>query len=650
MASQAKNPEINAAQVLQRHIELDQKPPASVITTFYRLDPTPEVRAIVSAGLAAKTLNPDETLLAYVSQQLTDGQLLSMAIALRYSANPNTYVSLGPKRETLHILAYLHLNWRSRHPTGVKDDYLTMATLTLLACGANPMLPAVDNDAGLVRPASMDAKRSPNVIEWLDAKKYPHVLKRAYPDLKKAVSAQTLKQVAILSGNVSLMTGLTLTEKDTNLIMRSRANDELYVGHIENLGGQPSEQLEDNKFDLASLLPPPKTMNGLDYNVIFEAVQYYNDKLIEYYAYRGIYMSYPLINTVILRIRQYQQTNNPVLRDIFLRMLEFGILNGMQIDVEQRNLLSSLSAEGEIYRRLIELYTRPYWEKECSHINMFDNKVPERLLTIAHEVGLESQSHSSICLQLADMATMNQEDLKETTKQRQRMRISAQHAKPGELTGDAPFILACANQVEIEGDPFDITDLNLGHYRDVRGDLWCFTSDQFESLVEGKANPINNERLPDSFLADLRFRLERLKALGRDPRRWQRYSELVDSITKPDTVTNTFTDVQVTRLIELMSSYGLSRKGLETISAPNLDQAVTRAGYSANLRYLTRIHALNTVAYIINGFMIADPERGRRIALSVAQAGGVTITLARPQPAKVQAQPRTYVRQSQMTI
>jgi len=646
MTSRSKVPEINAAQVLQRHIELEQSPPPSVITTFYRLEPTPEVRAIISAGLATKILNPDETLLAYVSQQLTDGQLLSMAIALRYSANPNAYVSLGPKRETLHILAYLHLNWRTRHPEATDDKYLTMATLVLLACGANPMLSAVDNDAGLVRPASMEVKRSANVIEWLDAKRYPHVIKRSYPDLKKGTSAATLKQVAILSGKASLLMGLTLTENDANLMLRSRANDELYVGHIENLGGEPAEQLEDNKFNLASLLPPPKAMNGLDYKVIFEAVQYYNDKLIEYYAYRGIYMSYPLINTVILRIRQYQQTNNPVLRDVFLRMLEYGIVNGMQIDVEQRNLLSSLSAEGEIYRRLVELYTRPYWEKECSHINMFDNKVPERLLTIAHEVGFEAQSHSSICLQLADMATMDPETLKETSKQRQRMRISSMHARPGELTGDAPFILACTNQVEIEGDPFDITDLNLAHYRDIRGDLWCFTSDQFESLMEGKANPINNERLPESFLADLKFRLERLKALGRDPRRWQRYSELVDSITKPDTVSNAFTDIQVSRFIDLMTSYGLPRKGLESISAPNFDEAVTRAGYSANLRYLTRIHALNTVAYIVNGFMINDPERGRRIARSVAQEGGVTIQLARPKTADVAKQQRVYMTSS----
>lgn len=652
------------AKEIQRSIESRIPPTPEILQAFYDTDPTPEIRAVLSAALAARVVVPDEVLLGYASKAMTDNQLWAMSMALRSGANPNVYIQSPDLGAPVHILVYVHETWKAKHPVATNADRLVMLVLVLVALGADPYRAAIDPLGGAVRSAAELSRPAggPTVIEWLDKNRFPHVLHKVYPDVRKGTKPATLRQVALLSGRLNLLDGVKLTEEDALTIMKARTNDQLFVGRMESstyklplqagvgssLGPSSSQtrgmgedvkvspdsgastssetrtvDAEPSSFDVATLLPAPREPLGLDYAVLYNAVVYYNDKLVIYYANRGLFLSYPMLNNIIIRIRDYQKSESPVLRDLFLSMLEASIANGVLIDNEQRSLLAGLPAD--IYRQLTQLYAKPYWQKICSHDNLYDDKVPERLLKIADEIGLEPQDHSSICYQLATMSSLSNEVLKETSRARQQARISAEHAYLSEFTGGKGPMLVCYNADDIDGDPFDVADLNLAHYRDIRGDLWCYTSDQFESLASSKVNPVTNEALPEALLDQMAYKEARLKELRRSPRTWRRFSDVIEETTRDDNFSNVESEHQLDQFLNYLVPLGVTKDMLGKLTNKDFDQACSTHGYKAQLSALTGYHALVTTAYIVNGFSVRDPTRSKNIAQAVARA-------ARPSP------------------
>jgi len=604
---------------LQKYVKLGgEAPPPKLVEEFYAQDPTPEIRVVLSAALEAGIISPDITFLAYLQSAMTDNQLFAISIALRHGANPNMYINSPEVQQPVHCLIYVHVSWKAKHQVTVKEDRLVMLVLTMLALGSDPMLPAIDPQGGALRPANvMIDARYPTVIEWLDKNRYSgyskNAVSKAYPDIRAGTTSDTLKQVIMLSGRIDLIGDLKFTEADAKLMMLARSDDQTYVRGEE---GPNMEQV-----DLISFLPTPTNLTGLDYEIIYDAIKFYDDRVIEFYANRGVYMSYPTLNILLLRIRQYQRTGNTVLRDIFVKVLEVSVANGLELDTEQRALLSVLPTE--VYNHIIELHSIPYWQKECSHDNLFNDRVADRLLGIAREVELEPQDHASVCLQLTNMGALSPDVLKETSRLRQRARISAQHAYLSEFTGGLSPSLSCYNESEIDGDPFDYTELSLAHYRDIRGDLYCFPSDRYDSMLDNKTNPITNELLPESFLDNVRYKRDRIIKEGFDPRNPRKYSETIDKITKNDSVSDAESKRQVDLFVNEMAAYGVTRVVLEKMTAENYGKATDDGGYMANIRYLTRNHTMITTAYIVNGFMLRDPTRAKTIMASIARVANV---------------------------
>ena len=65
----------------------------------------------------------------------------------------------------------------------------------------------------------------------------------------------------------------------------------------------------------------------------------------------------------------------------------------------------------------------------------------------------------------------------------------------------------------IVNNPYAYNDSRMAFYKDDNGELWCFTSDFFESMIQSKKNPYTGKSLPQLFLETIKTQMNILKFL-----------------------------------------------------------------------------------------------------------------------------------------
>lgn len=588
--------------------------PSAILDPFLALNPDHAVRAILSRGIRDGTLKADNILLHYLNRLETDEDLFAMSIALRNGANPNLYVVIQGDTN-MHILAYLYKNWNNKfRNTATKNDRLRLTMLCLLVMGSDPTLPAIDVRAGSVPSLPMARPVLENVLQWLNTGggqgfDPDHDLNQAYPDIRKGTDLPTVKRVAILTGKLDLLQNQKLTEKDFKLALLAVTEAQIYP-----------------------LLPHPVAMTNLDFKYVYEALLAYNTELLEYYVMGGILFSYPLFNNIILKARQFKIEGSMLFYTMFARLIQLSIGRGQSIDDEQLNLL--LILEKPDYDIMMANYNKPYWQKVCASSNLYNDKITKRLRDIAHHTGLESSDdHGYICEQLFHLSEISTDKLIAAAKQRQKIRIAGEHATLPELIDSTEIpILTCYNANQVEGDAYDYTELSISHYRDSQGNMWCFTSDKYNILSESRVNPATGLKLPDKFVELINYKIRRYKELGFDMKHPYRFSTIIEETMKTDVVNDSESLLQYTLMIDYLSDFDVGKNHLEKLTKEEMDGVLKSIGFNANLTLLeTHTHVLYTLAYIINGFIILDPDRAKLIASKLHDlTHRKTTTIVRP--------------------
>ena len=62
----------------------------------------------------------------------------------------------------------------------------------------------------------------------------------------------------------------------------------------------------------------------------------------------------------------------------------------------------------------------------------------------------------------------------------------------------------CNPKSMIINNPYAYNDARMAFYKDDNGELWCFTSDFFESMIESEKNPYTDKKLPLLFLETIK--------------------------------------------------------------------------------------------------------------------------------------------------
>lgn len=577
-----------------------QKADRSEETIFFKGKLDAAFRLILDMGLKTAVLDHDYALSSLVKNISGQLSIYPIAIALRRGCNPNLYIEdkmVSPN--PIHILAYTYYSW-GRNVPEADTRYLTSIILLLVYYGSSPLRPAI----GLGNRPYIEGvtETGLNVIEWLEDNRYRHILRIAYPNYKANLDKDTLQLLVVMTGDVTIIDDVgtpdLIPEKRVQTIMFCRTDD-------------PS-------FGLLNMAKPPRMRNGMDYQVVYWAMENMCSDAYAHYASMGLGISYPLLNTAILRLKAYTRNGNVLLRDAYIEMIESSIRTGTPLDTDQRLLLGEANAT--IQDRLVRIYQRPYWEKVCNRQSSIGG-FPLQLQGIASEMGIEpNDDRVTVCTQLHTISGMDKQVARDSIVNRQKARLSAKHGTVEEFsTGDIP-VLTCTKLTAADGDYMEYPDLYVASYRDSKKRVWCFPSYNYHIMMERKVNPVDGTRLPESFLSEVRSKDSEITRLALSEKKVDKIDDLLDNLNKPDIYYDGKSEEQVKRFYAELDKMRITPDEIKTITPAILDKAVRAGEYNGNLNLLPREHAIVTTAYIVNYYRVNEPGRADTILQQLSES------------------------------
>lgn len=534
---------------------------------------------------------PLDDSLMYIAKNLNIyDNIYSLAIVLNNGANPNCYVNpnghieSGPNDNYVHILAYIH----SIYPEGQDENLLNIITSLFIYKGANLQAPLYKKD---IESKGMNASNQ-TVLKWLCNNSNEEMVKKLYNGIDKNDSLyyKNRKILAILTGDINLISE-NLKEDDIELLFKSRA-----------LGEDPEETIRVVSRSISKI-------NGMDYNVMLQAVKWGIFEAVEYYTKLGIMLSYPLINNVILLINNYNKNKFVYSVDLMSQILQTQVSNGLQIDTYQNALLTSASKYE--HSVISKLYEKPYWKKICNE-KYQGVKSTKRLENLAINLDIDSPENlTGVCSQLKSLAGLEPERALEILRMKNEARFDCKHKKIADYIGDfdghQDAKLKCDHKSLIDGDPNLYINSDTISYRDEYEKIWCFPSSYYESMKETGLNPITSQKLPKSFLEELDERIKYMKKHSIDVSKPTKYNTILPSLTKNDdnAIASSASKHQLKNLMKKMSNMGfvIVDEDWDTITKEDLQLAMSDLYKTAILdKLVSNKHALVTTAYIVNYF------------------------------------------------
>jgi hypothetical protein len=427
----------------------------------------------------------------------------------------------------------------------------------------------------------------PSILEWLINNGYPQIKEIYQKGIESYLSKETLNYLYILLDQVDKISFGTTTPQ-----------------HVTIRNKMIIRSLGDN--NIVKLVPQANGVlwNNLD---LINAVVYLNLPAFTKIIKAGIKPSYPVINDLLLRAMRYRQLNLDMFEKVILEMLKVCIVNGVQMDKYQLSMISGL--DGEIYNDVIKEYQKPLWRKSCMEPKD-KNEMPLKLRQLATLFDIPIQSKEFVCSRLTELAKRDSDELKDAIKSQKTRQMGSSLGWTEEFIVGNPPTLACTNKLS---HPYnEYSSLHISSFREADDSVWCFTSDQYESLLETKRNPYGGE-LPDSYLKEIQFKLDTLKSLGLDP--LQSKSMLVDDrvklLSEPDSDENT--DVSFLKIFDdILEREGIARSKYNRLTNDAIKEKMDDINIVVNVDGLSVDHAKITYAWIIVWLSTNEPSLYRR--------------------------------------
>ena len=535
-------------------------------------DINPEFVFLWREALLTGKLNYDVALVQAIYQARNREALILIALAIRYGANPNMYVST-PRIGSLHILGYVYTVLLPMVPD---TELIELIIVMLLLSGSKGSMPVFDATGGKIVENPMESSaKGLNITEWIQEQGIDSIIGKVGVDVAAALDLDVVTQMGIFLDRL-------------DLIVTPITNDYM-VNTIRSFSGK-----------ILVKAPPKKTwiFNGIDYDVMEEAILYINSTAVLYFLDAGVIPSYLLINKLLLQIQQHHGR----VREEEEKMLLAMISRGVTLDREQFAMF-----EGDFAGKVMTEYDQPYWKKVCRVRT--DEIITDRLRHLAFSLNIDpTLEKASVCDALKQMTSAEPDKLLAAAVKRQQQRTSGDLSLVSEYINSNPPQLVCRNRTLLQHDPFEYGDVELATYRDEQEVVWCFTSDMFENLVKNGTNPYTMQKLPQSFTEQLSLQLETLKRLGIDYMKPISFEEAVKGLTEKDEISNIETDKIVASIIALAALNGVNERELRSKSVFHLQEALAAIGVQADLGNLSSSHTFATFARTANIILRKKPE------------------------------------------
>lgn len=283
------------------------------------------------------------------------------------------------------------------------------------------------------------------------------------------------------------------------------------------------------------------SINGQNYDVF----QHVLDK--------GGEMDYLSMTELICRYNLSAKDN--ILRETYGRMISYAIGSGAKIDNRQLQLLS-LEGTVDLIEGIRESYRNPEWKKLCKKTGVKDSFSSKRLRQIAFDLNIDfGLTTGEICDKLEKISNIDRLTYFNTSMERQKERIARTLMEAGDVReGDSLERFRCNVKASVINNPYAYNDGRVAFYTD-GGELWCFTSDLFDSLIATGINPYTKKKLPDSFLETIKSQVNILEFLGLKKAKDQRSIDesLKEVFDTKNEVSNRYSDDIYNTFVNMMA-------------------------------------------------------------------------------------------------
>ena len=546
---------------LQKIILGKRKEPLSniEIRNLFSYPTTPESILYIITALNTKKIDPNTTLIQGISNSNKKEDLVPIALALRYGADPNLYVN-APNIGDIHILGYVYL-------TLSKKDLalLNSVIIMLIAMGSNPHLPVFDSKGGVVRDefSLVEPIRGQSVIGWLDDQGFNTIIHQIENQDYSEVDNTFMTMIATFLDRNDLL------EQDPRL-------DEVIGSHSTIIFYKHSQKANKDK--------------GLEL-----ARDYLNLTAFEFFIDQGAIPDYGEINDLVLLIETYKKIGDLISLGQIRQMLLYSISRGILIDTYQLDMIKNI--DKTTYDKVNAEYSVPYWKKVCQTMK---GLVPDRLKLLAYRLNLYPESSKdTLCYQIKKILQSDPIQVKKSVIERQKSRVDSMMAYINEFVDGSPPSLVCSNQSVLKNDIYDYPDVDIAFYKDDQDSLWCFSSNNFVKIMEQKKNPYTVQVFPEDFLSRVSNQIDFITKYRSIDDLPVAISETLDNIIKPDVINNEYTDKYSKLFEETMALNGITEWNIDKLSSDDMETILLN-----NFNVQTDLTSLSNKDHIVKTFYI----------------------------------------------
>ncbi len=574
----------------------------------------------VLKGLQRKIIAPDVLLPIAISEVKSTADLTMVALALRFGANRNLYLmtsSVG----AAHIIVYTVVTLKG---LGRDTNLILSVILVLMIMGSQTISPAFDQSGrteektappggmapvdtnflagiseafgstprlplptetpgrGLVpsiagpyrgelgsltaAPSSPEELRTPvapkaliSVQDWLRSQGLPPFA----DDITKTLSGLK-KEVRIALG--------TITDRPDVAIIASPGGVETLPNLEDVLAARATQIIKQYPTTKGMRIA---TQERGEYIGLVLSVEAMNSDAFIHFVDLGLAVTYFTINRLVLQLRSAFREGDTVMTTELQTMLQYAVDRGAFLDMEQLAIIST--TDDALAQSILAVYRQPQWKKVCAGPSTA--AVPDSLRTLAFTIGLDSgASKERLCASLLSLSEADVVSLKNAAILRQKARAGSEVSTISEfISGSVPSV-SCSNKTVLQQDPFEYNDAYMTFYKDNGGQVWCFTSNMYESLLATPVNPYTSEPLPERFQSQIRTHLDLLRRLGISPSNPMAVTTAIDSLSKPDDVSGTESAYIVDTILQSARVAGIDSARIQRLTPAQMNTVLATIG------------------------------------------------------------------------
>lgn len=598
-------------QILESNIRLLVKEPIDeiLLTNKFSL-----ASNIIKLLIEEKVINPNFILSILIKHTNNQIGLFLIGMVFRMGANPNVYFPV-PGYENLHILCALSL--RSGDLT---DPYFRNICHLLRNFGSNIEYPAINLKN--YDTANLDISYVEKVTKESSSKLDSNITVKKFIREQGKLPDEDLSDFLDSIEN-DLLLNFTIAYDNTELFRRIHELD--FFDEIFNKGNNSLNATLSLFLNISTASANNianeitdkiiKSINKDTINTqripIYAAIISSDMELFKLMAGKGSAIKYVSITHLIANYKRYKNMQLNIYKNNFWMLLDaIGI--GADIDIFQFDLFTSTAEYSEI-EEVKKAYDNPKWKKLCNIVK--EDEVRQEIKQLSFELNLGTNlTEKEACTKFKQISLLDKNHFIESAIRRQEDRISSELSTINDFTngGKAPK-KRCNIKSTVMKNPYAYNDARMAFYRDSEdGEVWCFTSDTFSTLIANKINPYTSKRLPDKFIETLKAQTNILRDLGL----YDFNNSIKDTLKEyfdRNVINNKKTDYSYNTVIKCLSLYGLSEERFNSLGENSLKQTILNDICDVNLNFfdvLTPKHQVILTSRIIYSLSKSMKEPG----------------------------------------